>query len=324
MLPYRYWYLAPVLPALSLWGQYVRLDYSHKLKVFEQRVVELARNGARQLRKYVKRHWHSFFGVHLLDSNNLSPYHRFTQKRLMEVEEFHDKQTPGGDFEGDVWLYDMGQPEFEMLKSFSELQRAVYFGQAWLVEELLRDGYVKSVCHESSVEADTGQVLVPSGGPDDKGMLLHQGSMVDLEARDVNGSTPLIMAAGAAHLTLEQKEDLMQVLLKYGAKTEATDYKGWTALMLAAQARHLEAVKLLLAHGAAPDFANPRDKQQTALMLAAGAGHQEGMTELLRAGADLDRADADGFTALNYGVSGRQDAVVQWLSSKGATLRQVA
>ena len=28
-----------------------------------------------------------------------------------------------------------------MLKTFSELQRAAYYGQAWRVEELLHDGY---------------------------------------------------------------------------------------------------------------------------------------------------------------------------------------
>ena len=47
-------------------------------------------------------------------------------------------------------------------------------------------------------------------------MLRHQGAMVDLEARDAHGCTPLMFAAAAApNLTLAAKEDLMQVLLKY-------------------------------------------------------------------------------------------------------------
>jgi len=324
MAPYRYWYLAPVFPALTFCGPYFRPDYSHKLKALEDRLLRGARGALRGLVRYVKQNWHNFFGLHLLSFNDMSPYHRFTQKRLMEVEEFHDKQTLGGDFEGDVWLYDMGDPEFEMLKSFSELQRAVYFGQAWRADELLRDGYVKSVHPSGSVEADTGQILVPSGGADEKGMLRHQGAMVDLEAQDAHGCTPLLLAAGAApQLSLAQKEDLMQVLLKYGANTEATDDKGWTGLMMAAAAGHLEAVKLLLAHGAVPDFANPMDKKQTALMLACAAGHKEVVIELMRAGADLDRCDAHGDTALNYAFSNRHHQLVQWMSNKGATLRLV-
>lgn len=101
-------YLAPILPAITFWRPYLRPDLAQKLKNFEQWVVQTVRGGIRGLGRYIHRHWHTFFGVHLLDSNNMSPYHRFTQKRLLEVEEFHDKQTLGGDFEGDVWLYDMG------------------------------------------------------------------------------------------------------------------------------------------------------------------------------------------------------------------------
>jgi ankyrin repeat protein len=47
---------------------------------------------------------------------------------------------------------------------------------------------------------------------------------VDIEARDMNMSTPLIMAAHKKNV------DMMHVLLKYGAKTEAADDSGWTGL----------------------------------------------------------------------------------------------
>ena len=180
MAPYRYTFLGPIFPALTWFGPYFRPDLSHKLKLFEERVLRMFVGGARGLVRYLRRHWHTFFGVMLLDSNDMSPYHRFTQKRLMEVEEFNDKQTLGGDFEGDVWLYDMGTAEYERLKSFSELQRAVYLRQVWLAEKLLHDGSVKTIYGKTSVEADTGQVLVPSGGADDRGMLVHQGTLVRL------------------------------------------------------------------------------------------------------------------------------------------------
>jgi len=316
MLPYRYWYLTPILPAFTFFGPYFRPDYSRKLKVWEDHIILTVKASALGLIGYVRRHWHTFFGVHLLNSNNMSPYHRFTQKRLMEVEEFHDKQTIGGDQEGDVWLYDMGDPEYEMLKSFSELQRAVYFGQVWLARQLLHDGYVKGVKAETSAEADTGQVLIPSIGPDDRGMLRHQGSMVHLEVCDANGSTALMMAVSANNL------DMCKLLLDYGAKTEANDKAGWTPLMTAAHTGYLEAMKEMLAHGALPDFGNPVDKKQTALMLAAAQGHLPAVMILVLAGADLDRADGDGYTALNYASSNRQKEVVAWMANKGATMRQ--
>ena len=317
LAPYRYWYLAPIFPALTWFGPYFRPDFSYKLRVLEDRLVATVVGGARALVGYVRRHWHTFFGVMLLDSNNMSPYHRFTQKRLMEVEEFHDKQTFGGDFEGDVWLYDMGEREYEVLKAMSELQRAVYLRQVWRAEELLHDGYVKSVGSAKSVEADTGQVLLPSGGADDRGMLVHQGAMVDLEARDLNGSTPLLMAAAGGH------REMLHLLLKYGADTEATDDKGWTALMKVAQAGHVDALNLLLSFGAAPDFANPVDKKQTALMVAAAAGSLPAVIDLVVGGADLDRPDAIGHTPLNYAFSHGHQHVVDWMRAKGATLRMV-
>jgi len=317
MVPYRYWLVAPVFPALTLFGPYFRPDYSHKLKVWEDRVIATVKSGALGLVAYVRRHWHTFFGVFLLDSNNMSPYHRFTQKRLMEIEEFNDLQTLGGDFEGDVWLYDMGDPEYELLKSFSELQRAVYLGQVWLADQLLSDGYVRGAEPPNSAEADTAQVLIPSSGADNRGMLRHQGAMVHLEVVDRNGSTPLMMAARAMHL------DMMRVLLKYGAKTDASDKHGWTPLMTSAQLGDVEGIKELLANGAFADFANPVDKKQTALMLAAAQGHLSAIILLVLGGADLDRPDAHGLTSLNYAFSQRQEAVVKWMSNMGATMRLV-
>lgn len=190
MAPYRYSFLGPIFPALTWFGPYFRPDLSRKLKLLEERAVGFVAGAVSGLARYVRHNWHGFFGVMLLESNDMSPYHRFTQKRLMEVEEFLDKQTFGGDFEGDVWLYDMGDAEYEKLKSFSELQRAVYLRQVWLAEKLLQDGYVKTVCGAKSVEADTGQVLIPSGGPDDRGMLVHQGTLVSFSLLHRSLSSP--------------------------------------------------------------------------------------------------------------------------------------
>ena len=69
------------------------------------------------------------------------------------------------------------------------------------------------------------------------------------------------------------------------------------------------------------DFANPVDKKQTALMLAAAEGHVDVMATLVRAGGDLDRADSEARTPLNYAFSRRHGAAVAWLQNKGASMR---
>jgi hypothetical protein len=183
MLPYRYWLAAPVLPAVSsvTLGRVpaIRSDWSYKLKLLENKMRAGVAAAVGGLSKYVARHWHTFFGLHLLTNQNTSPYHVFTQRRLTEVEELYNKQTEGGDNEGDVWLFHMGDPQYELLKSFSELQRAVYLDQTWLAEHLLRNSVVDYISPEGSAEADTGQVLLPSSGPElgasaTAGLLRHQ------------------------------------------------------------------------------------------------------------------------------------------------------
>jgi hypothetical protein len=312
--PYQLWWLAPLWPALG--GHWMRPDWQHKLKLIQP--LTRLRRAAAALHRYLHRHWYSFFGPLLLAHSDMTPYHRFTQKRLLDVEEFHDKQTLGGDHEGDVWLYDMNEKEFEMLKQWSELQRAVYFGQTWLVEQLLRDGKASFVEAADSINADSGSIVIPSGGGEDKGMVRYQGNCVDIQAKDHLGCSPLHLAVKAGHL------DMVEVLLKYGARTDAADDLGWTPLMLAAHTGFIDALEAMLrTDDAAPDVGNALDKQQTALMLAAAEGHLNAVKVLAVAGSDLDATDSDGRTALNYAVSHAHHHVMQWLKNRGATLRVV-
>ena len=59
---------------------------------------------------------------------------------VSQVEEFNDKKTEGGDPSGDVFLFHMGTPEFERLKSYTELQRAVPTYSLPAADPLLEDG----------------------------------------------------------------------------------------------------------------------------------------------------------------------------------------
>ena len=94
--------------------------------------------------------------------------------------------------------------------------------------------------------------------------------------------------------------------------------------MVVARAGDVEAIRLLLQYGAEPDFGNPVDKKQTALMVAAAAGNLPAVVQLVVGGADLDRADEMGQMPLNYAFSHGQQHVVEWMQSKGATLRVVS
>ncbi|KAI8146528.1 hypothetical protein BJV82DRAFT_576084 [Fennellomyces sp. T-0311] len=67
---------------------------------------------------------------------------------------------------------------------------------------------------------------------------------IDIDARDEDGTTPLIYAACFG------KVDIAQALLEAGAKTDVQDSYGWSALMWATNNNHEGLVKVLLESGA--------------------------------------------------------------------------
>jgi ankyrin repeat protein len=85
---------------------------------------------------------------------------------------------------------------------------------------------------------------------------------------------------------------MIELLLKAGAKATSANLDGETALHLVARAGNVDAAKLLLAHGAKVD-ARERFGDQTPLMWAAARRH-EAMVELLlsRGGADVNARSA--------------------------------
>ncbi|XP_073971766.1 uncharacterized protein isoform X3 [Rhodnius prolixus] len=65
----------------------------------------------------------------------------------------------------------------------------------------------------------------------------------DINAKDINSLTPLMMAVRRGHF------QLMSCLLSCGANIEAVSHNGWTALFYAVNSGNLEAVKLLKHYG---------------------------------------------------------------------------
>ena len=108
--------------------------------------------------------------------------------------------------------------------------------------------------------------------------------------RGVSGCTLLLVAASNGH------KQLVEVLLKRGAKLAAQNSYGVTALMLAANQGREQVVELLLQHGAEVDLQD--GDGDAALTSAAIEGHPAVVLQLLRAGADMALRTADGKTAM--------------------------
>src|SRR5690625_1262242 len=114
----------------------------------------------------------------------------------------------------------------------------------------------------------------------------------NIEARDDNGVTPLMLASAGG------SADVVQALLAAGANTEARDAEGWTPLMWASMLGSADVVQALLAAGANTEARN--DNGRTPLMYASWFGSADVVQALLAAGANAQAQDQAGNTAWTY------------------------
>lgn len=117
----------------------------------------------------------------------------------------------------------------------------------------------------------------------------------DIEARDDDNNTPLILAATGGHV------NIVKALLEKRADVEATNHSRAAALSCAAEKGHAEIVQSLLAAGAQVNVKNADG--MTPLALAAGSGHLKVAEMLLEEGADLKSRTNDGDTALSLAAA---------------------
>ncbi len=161
--------------------------------------------------------------------------------------------------------------------------------------------------------------------------LLWRGSL-DIDKRDEQGKTPLMIAAEAG------RSSIVRILLNKGAYSSviAADNRGFTALHGATYGGHLAVTTLLLEAGADPDALTTT--WCTPVLLAADRGHREVIEALLKAGADpqlspftqptlrclveagadLQAAHRDGFTPLHLAAQNGHLEAVTTLVSFGA------
>ena len=134
---------------------------------------------------------------------------------------------------------------------------------------------------------------------------------------------------------------IIEALVGAGAKLDVSQPEGETPLMAVAAAGSVEAVRFLLARGAAID-ARESAGGQTALMWASGEGHDDVVRALLEAGADpnvvgrvtvLPRLRGDGgrmwvdytsggLTAAMFAARGGHSEVLALLAAGGADLNR--
>lgn len=117
----------------------------------------------------------------------------------------------------------------------------------------------------------------------------------DLERRDGNGRTPLIVAAFASH------EEAVAALAEADADVNALDADRYDMVTIAAVADDVDMLKAALAAGNRPDLVTSR-YDGTALIAAAHLGHAEVVDVLIQAGAPLDHVNNLDWTALMEAV----------------------
>lgn len=152
--------------------------------------------------------------------------------------------------------------------------------------------------------------------------LLHSGVDIDTQ-HPTSGTTALMIASSYYYY-----DDMVEFLIKKGAKLDLQDSEGKTALLWAAS-NSLPNAQILVANGAKVN--EPANDGMTPFIQAT-LGFSSGkvpieMCELLRkngakVNAELKRKSALGWTALHYAVTNRDAKLVKYLIKHGANVNK--
>jgi len=132
-------------------------------------------------------------------------------------------------------------------------------------------------------------------------------SPFNINYQAVNGTTALTMAADKGYL------DMVEWLLKNGAKINQAMKDGAGPLYFAAYRGHVDVLKCLLQNGAKVD--EEKNNGSTPLHIAAQKGHLKIVECLLQNGADINKANNRGFTPLPVAKKSGHQEVVKMLAS---------
>ncbi|XP_063056524.1 CARD- and ANK-domain containing inflammasome adapter protein [Engraulis encrasicolus] len=137
---------------------------------------------------------------------------------------------------------------------------------------------------------------------------LVEGGGADVNTRDGQGYTPLLLAAELGHA------EAFKALVDKSANLQGRLSNSMTALHLAAQSGSASITQVLLEKGVPPNITGPRD--QTPLHTAVLHDRPSLVGLLLRSGADVNSVTQDGLTALHLASQrGQTEVVAQLLSA---------
>ena len=136
---------------------------------------------------------------------------------------------------------------------------------------------------------------------------------VDVNHQGTYNHTALHSAVDEGH------PDVVQVLIDAGASVKTKDQDGRSPLHCASRLGHLDIVKMLIDAGA--EVCATDNKVQTCLILAAYHGHTDTVRYLVGLkDVDVNHAENNGLTALDYAVRSNHPDVVQLLIHAGADI----
>jgi uncharacterized protein len=186
-------------------------------------------------------------------------------------------------------------------KNVSAILKATYSGQKEVVAVLLASGIELNV-FEAAATGQTNRL---------RALVKHDRSLANAFSSD--GFMPLGLAVFFGHL------ETVEALLAAGAEVNVTTRESMkvTPLHSAAAAKQVAIARVLIAHGARVNAAQP-ESGFTPLHEAALNGDIEFARLLLEHGADINAKMKDGKTPLTFAVEGGQTEMASFLRERGA------
>ena len=191
------------------------------------------------------------------------------------------------------------------------LIRAAMYGGPELLRSLIDRGADVNAANR----AGATPLMRAAGNGGNIKLLIERGA--DVNARSALGNTPLILAARA-----NPSAKAVKLLIEHGALVNATNNFGASAIMTAAASGDLDAVRVLLAHGADP---NAHSRASDAAVLwgggrsplawAAFRGDLPMIKVLLKAGANPNEVEGFGTALIQTAWADRVDAALLLLKN---------